>query len=320
MSTVTVTQRQVIWLSDERDRASAEIKKRMEATEGPAILTTTAAPYKIVACTAAWRELCGFGEEALGASPTILQGNLTDMKKAAAFRRDLVGNGDAHAMLANYAKRTGEPFVHKLHATRVSNDFFLTESSKVTDVHIRRAVLKIDKAEEQTAQLVAIALAFVVTCSVILTQDTMSSLRSGIPQESSFLAFGTIPAMDQLKPILACLFVALIVTEYHTLDLNQSFGTLVDIGLATGLSLAVVGLDADSTEPIVGEFGAFSLLIMTLFRVCSESESQDKAIRSRKRALPMVGHVEVPLSDGDALWMILASMCLGLCLVSGSMQ
>jgi len=177
--TVTITDELVMWRASDRMLAGSTIQKKLAAARGPAILTESAAPYRIVACNHAWRELCGFGADRnpIGSTPAALQGELTDMKKAAAFRRDLLNYGESHAMLANYNVQSNRPFVHKIHASKVSGqsgaEFYLTESSEVCDARIRRAVLKIDAST--ASHLGAIALAILATASLIFAQVSLAS-------------------------------------------------------------------------------------------------------------------------------------------------
>jgi len=126
------------------------------------ILTETAAPGKIVAVNAAWNALCGYPpDEALGKTPSILQGPATSLRKAKQYARDVLapsrpvyGDNEGFAArnhsasttkLVNYTK-SGEAFVHCLRTTRVMDEdtgaeYFLTESHEETDPTVSRAML-----------------------------------------------------------------------------------------------------------------------------------------------------------------------------------
>lgn len=121
---MAITERvgEVEWLSSEIRPKTLRLCNILAETKEPAILTSASAPFHIVATNRAWREMCGFGTDAIGKTPSILQGELTDMKKAAIFRRALGEHGSARTTLVNYTK-DGRAFVHKLKSTKmVSQD------------------------------------------------------------------------------------------------------------------------------------------------------------------------------------------------------
>ena len=88
------------------------------------------AAHSILVLTA-WQEQCGYRSECLGQSPKILQGELTDMKKAARFRKELVATGMSSMTVTNYNK-SGEAFLHKLHTFSVGDEFYFTEGTVVS--------------------------------------------------------------------------------------------------------------------------------------------------------------------------------------------
>jgi len=102
---------------------------------------------RIVAINEKWQSLCGYSpSEALSKSPKILQGALTNTDKAASFAEQLRATGEAKTTLANYTKE-GEPFVHRLHATKFTDNrtgevFYITEGVEVTDKAVRSSILK----------------------------------------------------------------------------------------------------------------------------------------------------------------------------------
>ena len=87
----------------------------------PAILLDATAPYKILAANRAWQDQCGYGQEAIGASPKILQGELTDQVRAKRFAYDCITFGHARTTLINYTKAQ-QPFAHRLHAEAVKQE------------------------------------------------------------------------------------------------------------------------------------------------------------------------------------------------------
>jgi hypothetical protein len=89
-------------------------------------------PFAIVACSQSWSKLCGYSpEDAVDASPGLLQGELTDLKEAASFVSRIKEKGCAETKLVNYTK-LGRPFIHCLSTTTVTDDtgapYFVTVS------------------------------------------------------------------------------------------------------------------------------------------------------------------------------------------------
>ena len=108
-------------------------------------------------------------EEALGKTPSILQGELTSKRKARIYAQQVLANrtlsedngfaarqATSTVKLVNYAK-DGRPFVHHLSTRRVMDEdtgveYFVTESHEDTNGAIRRAMLKCDSPPPCPAQ------------------------------------------------------------------------------------------------------------------------------------------------------------------------
>lgn len=123
-----------------------EITEAFLTCKRAAIVNEVAYPHAIVACNSAWNKLCGWSaEEALGASPKILQGECTNCHKATEFSRRASTNDCASVTLVNYTKH-GKPFVHRIHTSRVKDlagtEYFFTQSEKVENRALIRAMLK----------------------------------------------------------------------------------------------------------------------------------------------------------------------------------
>ena len=128
----------------------------MLSSEDAAIVLDQA--ENIVAVNEKWQSLCGYSaKEALHHSTKILQGEMTNEEKARGFAQELRTLGEARTTLANYT-REGEPFAHKLHATRFTDHrtgdvFFFTEGVEVKDAAIRRAIFKRGNAHRPSENL-----------------------------------------------------------------------------------------------------------------------------------------------------------------------
>jgi len=78
---------------------------------------------RIVGVNAAWSALCGYTEkEAVGKTPAMLQGPLTDLTAAKAFARVLRCEGAATATLLN-RKKDGSYFRHRLTGEKIGQCF-----------------------------------------------------------------------------------------------------------------------------------------------------------------------------------------------------
>jgi len=183
------------------------LAKLLSERSTPMIATRASAPYNIVACNGKWQALCGYGKEAVGMPPTILQGEMTDMKKAAKFRRDLVGSGAARTTLVNYTK-DGTAFAHAIRAEKViigDTWYFLTEGDQVSDINVTRAILKerrLSIDEQGVFNAVAILLTYVV----------IVALAPALQASSKWSADGPI----DLVPIAACTLTAVAVGFFVT--------------------------------------------------------------------------------------------------------
>ena len=212
-----------------------ELAKMLAKTSTPMIATRASAPFNIVACNSKWRALCGYGKEAVGMPPTILQGEMTgaafclrtsvfdpertffpmlprpdlfaDMKKAAKFRRDLVGSGAARTTLVNYTK-DGTAFAHAIRAEKVvigGAEYFLTEGDQVSDVNVTRAILRerrLSVDEQGVFNAVAILLTYVVIVALAPALQASSKWSTG-------------SAID-LVPVAACTLTAIAVGFFVT--------------------------------------------------------------------------------------------------------
>ena len=106
-----------------------------KAADRCVVITETAAPNRIVACSREWSALCGFEpDEAIGMTTKILQGECTDADAATAFKEDVynvTAGSSARAQILNYTK-FGRAFVHTLETTLIRDsdgaEYFCTES------------------------------------------------------------------------------------------------------------------------------------------------------------------------------------------------
>jgi len=102
---------------------------------------------KIISCNRAWQDQCGFElHEALGKSPKILQGELTDTCKAVRFRMELEQRGKSATTLCNYTK-CGRLFVHRIRGQQLDDPetnqkYYLTQGTEVDSDAVRGAVLR----------------------------------------------------------------------------------------------------------------------------------------------------------------------------------
>lgn len=162
------------------------------------IVTEVDDGYKIVACNAAWNDLCGFSpEDALGKSPKILQGARTDSAKAKAYTCSVLDStlhGDnagfaawqsaCTTKLVNYTRK-GRAFVHCLRTTRVRDEdtgqeYFYTESHEETDETIAQAMLRrvgIVKTGELSTVQVRDAFIFLAGLAAFLAPALYPTLR-----------------------------------------------------------------------------------------------------------------------------------------------
>jgi len=322
-TTITIDQQQVMWMAKETKDVDQKVRNAMGANT-PAILVGAAAPHHIVACNQAWRDLCGFGKEALGQKPSILQGELTDMKKAARFRRDLVGNGTALVTLANYRK-SGEMFAHRLHGSKVTSasgaEFYMTKGVEVRDEAIRRAVLKLPEMS-LAEQNVAVTLAVLVASFVIASATSATT-----PGTAMAFGLGAVDAIDlaliqaSLQPLAASVLAAVMVVLSTTLTdalatsndadglrapSELSAASFEAIGVASLLGLAFVLLDAPAAIPL-------ALVALHLGRRCllarpdpirsdPDARSQHHASARRERQ----ALAEIALVAGLGLWAVCA--------------
>ena len=160
---VTIKEANVLWDRSVYHAAPKHLRMRLKCPE-PAILVDEA--NKIVAANEAWQVQCGYGEEAIGESPKILQGALTDRAKATRFTHRAMREGRAGTSLVNY-KADGSPFMHTFVADRI-DFFYFTKTTRAANV----------RNAGTSAQLVAIGIALVLTHAFI---GACSTLSSGMP-------------------------------------------------------------------------------------------------------------------------------------------
>jgi len=262
------------WLTRELDAVPIAIRKKMAVSTGPAILCSAQSPHNIIATNESWRKLCGFGSEALGKSPSILQGELTDMKKAAKFRRDLSNEGVSRVMLANY-KKDGEAFVHFLCATKMKSghgdEYYLTESYEVTDESFRRAVLRPYVASRVAEQCVSVAIALSLTYLAIACLSTIGF--AGTRTQGSSLTTSHGGSID-FQPIAACFIIAVLVSAiisategatdgHHTWRASKQ-KPIAAVAFVMTVGLALVSLEAQPQAigcVVVGVFGAIRTVL-----------------------------------------------------------
>ena len=125
--TVTIEHEKSTWDVFAFQHTSPSIKRHFALCKEPAVLTLMEPPYHIIACNSAWQEQCGYkGSEAIGQTPKLLQGNMTDQIAANKFATDCMEIGQGRATLINY-KKDGTSFAHKLRALKLEGRYFLTE-------------------------------------------------------------------------------------------------------------------------------------------------------------------------------------------------
>ena len=159
--------------------------RRKMGSCGPAILVNR--EHKIVGCNQAWRSLCGYGAEAIGRSPKILHGDLTQTQKAKEFTQTLCSTGSGRMTIVNYNK-SGEAFVQKLEASTITDKngqrLYFTESTVVTKGAIRDAMLRSKSTEDLSfAQASAIVVALALVSFVVASGVAESSFRLMFPPE-----------------------------------------------------------------------------------------------------------------------------------------
>lgn len=168
MSPTIVTMEDVLWERESYRAAPNHIRIRLKCAE-PAILVDEKKNV-IVAANEAWCRQCGFREEAIGASPKILHGPLTDHEKASRFTQRVLQDGRAGMTLVNY-KSDGSPFKHTIVADK-AGAFFFAKSKLAVDV---------SATEKAPQQIFAIAVALQVAYAFVrifpaLATDTSPSV------------------------------------------------------------------------------------------------------------------------------------------------
>ena len=174
----------VLWDRDAYHAAPSHIRMRLKTTT-PTILCNEA--NVIVAANQAWQDQCGYGEEAIGATPKILQGELTDKAKAHRFMKRAVEEGRAGTSLVNY-KADGSAFLHTVVADKVGAYYFAKTS---------RAVDMLPK--NQGVQVIAIGIALILTHALVLTFSAMSKTLSASEVPSGVSSWGYASIFGQAQ-------------------------------------------------------------------------------------------------------------------------
>lgn len=230
--------------------AAAMMSRKTE----PAILTDE--DNLIVASNEPWQVLCAYSEEeSNGRSPKILQGDLTDCRKAAAFAGELKTKGEARTTLINYTKG-GRAFCHRLHAQRIYSDsgeqYVLTCSKEVNEEHLRASIF--ERNLHPTSRIrrevgVACLLAGLGLACVVKFESAGAPLAGGVgPSALNGVLLGSFEWGVVGAAALAALVVA-IVDDIQTSRLGGEVtraGGLQATLLATLASLAVAAAVVDA--------------------------------------------------------------------------
>jgi hypothetical protein len=183
--TLTILDDGVLWergaYFSDVSRSRSHIRLRLKRPE-PAILVDQKKNV-IVAANEAWQKQCGYSEDAIGLSPKILQGELTDEAKAARFAQRAYEEGRAGTTLVNY-KADGSPFQHTIVAEKIG-DFFICHTSRAVDV----------RASASAPQLFAIAAALLLTWLISLNIDAVLPSK-GLSTDVAPSQASTTPAPD----------------------------------------------------------------------------------------------------------------------------
>jgi len=103
-----------------QDDGAVDAPTLVETVCVPAIATTSPPQPRVLACNAAFAEMCGYTTaDIVGGSPTMLQGPETDRDAAHAFAETLRAQGRAATQLVNY-RSDGSPYWVSIHAARLS--------------------------------------------------------------------------------------------------------------------------------------------------------------------------------------------------------
>lgn len=204
-------------------------------------------PWTIVAVSNAWSELCGYGEEeALGQSPKILQGPLTDTEKASRFTKRLLDSGKAATTLVNYAK-DGTPFVHKI-LGRKDGRHLVVNGFEVSDPELHSAFLlaeanRIDSNKSTISpdvNFMTIFMTIIGTASAYLFQTELGGASKGVP-----LAFVSISTEELFPTGFLPLWLFLVVSAIIVLFSSSRIEPLP----FSVLAVVLVGLIAALAEP-----------------------------------------------------------------------
>jgi hypothetical protein len=257
---VTINNAGVLWDNEAYHKAPTHIRMRLKCTE-PAILVDE--KDKIVAANNAWQDQCGFREEAIGSSPKILQGALTDQAKALRFTNRVLYEGRAGTSLINY-RADGSPFLHTIVANKLDG-FFIAKTTRAVG-------LRAGLSTELSTELFTISVALVLTPALVLTFTALSTIISrseAKPTDAGSIAWGfdgvsraarlyrptvdTSPStvvsdLIEATPLAACFLLAILVVVMerlitmsapaHSVD-RKPFTDSVLVGLAATVSVPV---------------------------------------------------------------------------------
>jgi len=202
-----------IWDRQAFEKAPTHLRMRLKTT-APIILVGSESPYPILAANQAWQDTCGYGKEAIGQTPKILQGERTNRKKAEYFSHDCVRNGHGRTVLVNYDSNR-EPFVHKLRMTTVGG-FFLTESEILPPSSPIHHHLCKEQARDMTMELLAISLALILAYAAILLAPA-AVISSSIPSSASVFKIASslsITCSDAFV-VAFMIFLSILVVAIH---------------------------------------------------------------------------------------------------------
>jgi hypothetical protein len=258
MVVVTFTEANVLWDRDAYNTASKHIRMRLKCPE-PAILVDEKTNC-IVAANQAWQDQCGYREEAIGLSPKILHGDMTDKTKAYRFAERVKREGRGGTSLVNY-KEDGTPFMHTFVADKLGA-FFFTTTKRAVDV---QADLAPQAFAIAVALMLTYALVFAVSAlsidmmppSAQWSDDTVTTFASAISFEvvsvvgMSFIAFCV--AYGEMPQSSARQICSVVISLVLTYALVRAFSAL-SIDISTGMHSDAMPPGAEWRDPSVTSF------------------------------------------------------------------
>lgn len=293
---VTMREANVIWDRDTYHAAPNHIRMRLK-TATPTILVNEA--NVIVAANEAWQDQCGYHEEAIGCTPKILQGDLTDQIKAYRFAKRAAHEGRAGTSLVNY-KADGSTFLHTIVADRVG-DFFVAKTTRAVDV----------RPPDSAPQIVAIGAALALAYALVLTFSSFSTTfwpgmasetvsawghpsifvqpkpqLSSVEAMASALASGAIPFAAFF--LLAFLVAAINDLTTNVPDKDKNADNAVFGSMLLGLAALIA---AEGSVPLMPALALFALTVVASLAVSGEHEAwraHDQVEHEEKDAVPEI--------------------------------